>query len=67
MCLREQYEMHIELANLVEKLWRFAKYRLSLQLDNANVPNRIENDMQTLALAERYDVISRKNINVLDI
>ena len=57
----------IELANLVEKLWRFAKYRLSLQLDNANVLNRIENDMQTLALAERYDVISRKNINVLDI
>ncbi|WP_278670998.1 hypothetical protein [Leyella stercorea] len=58
---------NIELANLVEKLWRFAKYRLSLQLDNANVLNRIENDMQTLALAERYDVISRKNINVLDI
>lgn len=58
---------NIELANLVEKLWRFAKYRLSLQLDNANVPNRIENDMQTLALAERYDIISRKNINVLDI
>lgn len=58
---------NIELANLVEKLWRFAKYRLSLQLYNANVLNRIENDMQTLALAERYDVISRKNINVLDI
>lgn len=58
---------NIELANLVEKLWRFAKYRLSLQLDNANVLNRIESDMQTLALAERYDVISRKNINVLDI
>lgn len=58
---------NIELANLVEKLWRFAKYRLSLQLDNANVLNRIENDMQTLALAERYDVISRKNINALDI
>ena len=58
---------NIELANLVEKLWRFAKYRLSLQLDNANVLNRIENHMQTLALAERYDVISRKNINVLDI
>ena len=58
---------NIELANLVEKLWRFEKYRLSLQLDNANVLNRIENDMQTLALAERYDVISRKNINVLDI
>ena len=58
---------NIELANLVEKLWRFAKYRLSLQLDNANVLNRIENDMQTLALAERYDVISRKNINVLEI
>lgn len=58
---------NIDLANLVKKLWRFAKYRLSLQLDNANVPNRIENDMQTLALAERYDVISRKNINVLDI
>ena len=58
---------NIELANLVEKLWRFAEYRLSLQLDNANVLNRIENDMQTLALAERYDVISRKNINVLDI
>lgn len=58
---------NIGLANLVEKLWRFAKYRLSLQLDNANVLNRIENDMQTLALAERYDVISRKNINVLDI
>lgn len=58
---------NIELANLVEKLWRFAKYRLSLQLDNANVLNRIENDMQTLALAERHDVISRKNINVLDI
>lgn len=58
---------NIYLANLVEKLWRFAKYRLSLQLDNANVLNRIENDMQTLALAERYDVISRKNINVLDI
>lgn len=58
---------NIELANLVEKLWRFAKYRLSLQLDNANVLNRIENDMQTLALAERYGVISRKNINVLDI
>lgn len=58
---------NIELANFVEKLWRFAKYRLSLQLDNANVLNRIENDMQTLALAERYDVISRKNINVLDI
>lgn len=58
---------NIELANLVEKLWRFAKYRLSLQLDNANVLNRIENDMQTLVLAERYDVISRKNINVLDI
>ncbi len=58
---------NIELANLVEKLWRFAKYRLSLQLDNTNVLNRIENDMQTLALAERYDVISRKNINVLDI
>lgn len=58
---------NIELANLVEKLWRFAKYRLSLQLDNANVLNRIENDMQTLALAERYDVISRENINVLDI
>lgn len=58
---------NIDLANLVEKLWRFAKYRLSLQLDNANVLYRIENDMQTLALAERYDVISRKNINVLDI
>lgn len=58
---------NIDLANLVEKLWRFTKYRLSLQLDNANVLNRIENDMQTLALAERYDVISRKNINVLDI
>lgn len=58
---------NIDLVNLVEKLWRFAKYRLSLQLDNANVLNRIENDMQTLALAERYDVISRKNINVLDI
>ena len=58
---------NIELANLAEKLWRFAKYRLSLQLDNANVLNRIESDMQTLALAERYDVISRKNINVLDI
>lgn len=58
---------NIDLANLVEKLWRFAKYRLSLQLDNTNVLNRIENDMQTLALAERYDVISRKNINVLDI
>lgn len=58
---------NIELANLVEKLWRFAKYRLSLQLGNANVLNRIENNMQTLALAERYDVISRKNINVLDI
>ena len=53
---------NIELANLVEKLWRFAKYRLSLQLDNANVLNRIENDMQTLALVERYDVISRKNM-----
>ena len=58
---------NIELANLVEKLWRFAKYRFSLLWDNANVLNRIENDMQTLALAERYDVISRKNINVLDI
>ena len=56
---------NIELANLVEKLWRFAKYRLSLQLDNANVLNRIENDMQTLALAERYDVISRDRKSVV--
>ena len=57
----------MELANLVEKLWRFAKYRLSLQLVNANVPIHIKQNVQTIALTNADDVISRENINVLDI